>query len=138
MPDPDDGMEYPQRRYQIYLKSQSGPVEVFLVSQTEQQGDAAVHTPPAGQSAAAAKAQSDGAGSSTKRNSSKRSRADAAAEDGAGGGAEDGADGGAGLLKLNPLDESAADYWSAAPPTSHDLGVADLFFNDTGEVKVEG
>ena len=24
VPDPDEGMEYPQRRYQIYLKSQSG------------------------------------------------------------------------------------------------------------------
>ena len=36
VPDPDEGMEYPQRRYQIYLKSQSGPVEVFLVSQVDE------------------------------------------------------------------------------------------------------
>jgi len=35
VPDPDEGMEYPQRRYQIYLKSISGPVEVFLVSPVE-------------------------------------------------------------------------------------------------------
>ena len=35
VPDPDEGMEYPQRRYQIYLKSSSGPVEVFLVSHAE-------------------------------------------------------------------------------------------------------
>lgn len=35
VPDPDEGMEFPQRRYQIYLKSQSGPIEVFLVSQFE-------------------------------------------------------------------------------------------------------
>lgn len=32
MPDPDEGMEYPKKRYQIFLKSTSGPVEVFLVS----------------------------------------------------------------------------------------------------------
>jgi len=32
VPDPDEGMEYPQRRYQIYLKSTMGPVEVYLVS----------------------------------------------------------------------------------------------------------
>ena len=32
-----------------------------------------------------------------------------------------------GLLKLDPVDESAADYWTTGP-TSHDLGVADLFF----------
>ena len=136
VPDPDEGMDYPQRRYQIYLKSQSGPVEVFLVSQTEQQGDAAAHTPAAGHSTAAGKApSSDGQGSSTKRNSSKRSR-EAAAEDGA---EDGGADGSAGLHKLIPLDESAGDYWASAPPSSNDLGVADLFFNDAGgEVKVEG
>ena len=43
-----------------------------------------------------------------------------------------------GLLKLNPVDESAADYWNTAP-TSHELGVADLFFAEGNDpVKVEG
>ena len=42
-----------------------------------------------------------------------------------------------GLLQLNPVDEAAADYWNSAP-TSHELGVADLFFVDSGDVKVEG
>ncbi|KAL1495839.1 hypothetical protein AB1Y20_016699 [Prymnesium parvum] len=32
VPDPDEGMTYPQRRYQIFLKSTMGPVEVVLVS----------------------------------------------------------------------------------------------------------
>ena len=32
MPDPDEEMEYPKKRYQIFLKSSTGPVEVFLVS----------------------------------------------------------------------------------------------------------
>ena len=32
VPDPDEGMEYPKKRYQIFLKSSTGPVEVFLVS----------------------------------------------------------------------------------------------------------
>lgn len=35
VPDPDEGMEKPQRRYQIYLKSTSGPIDVYLVSQQE-------------------------------------------------------------------------------------------------------
>jgi len=35
VPDPDEGMQSPQRRYQIYLKSHAGPVEVFLVSQLD-------------------------------------------------------------------------------------------------------
>ena len=33
VPDPDEGMEYPQRRYPIYPKSAAGPIEVFLVRQ---------------------------------------------------------------------------------------------------------
>ena len=32
VPDPDEGMEHPKKRYQIFLKSTSGPVEVFLVA----------------------------------------------------------------------------------------------------------
>ena len=47
VPDPDEGMEYPQRRYQVYLKSTSGPVEVFLVSQLEGDGAAAAAGAPA-------------------------------------------------------------------------------------------
>jgi hypothetical protein len=47
VPDPDEGMEYPQRRYQIYLKSISGPVEVFLVSPTEGE-EGGVDTPVLG------------------------------------------------------------------------------------------
>jgi len=32
VPDPDDSMEIPNKRYRIFLKSKGGPVEVFLVS----------------------------------------------------------------------------------------------------------
>lgn len=39
VPDPDEGMEYPKKRYQIFLKSTSGPVEVFLVSLHEKLDD---------------------------------------------------------------------------------------------------
>merc|ERR1711965_1236501 len=67
VPDPDEGMEYPQRRYQIYLKSQSGPVEVFLVSQADGEGE----------EAAGAEQQAAEADAAAKRSSGKRSRADA-------------------------------------------------------------
>lgn len=33
VPDPDEGMPQGERRYQIYLKSPSGPIDVFVVSQ---------------------------------------------------------------------------------------------------------
>ena len=32
VPDPDDGLDFPNKRYQILLKSGSGSVEVFLIS----------------------------------------------------------------------------------------------------------
>lgn len=35
VPDPDEGMQWPNRRYQIFLRSSSGPIDVYLVSQTE-------------------------------------------------------------------------------------------------------
>ncbi|KAL0484661.1 transcription factor E2FA [Acrasis kona] len=35
VPDPDDGMEYPQRRFQIYLQSPSAPIKVYLLSGDE-------------------------------------------------------------------------------------------------------
>jgi len=129
VPDPDEGMEFPQRRYQIYLKSQSGPVEVFVVStaEGEEEGGAGA--------ASAAKADEADAG----RRSSKRAR------DGAGAGSESPSareslrarrSEDEGLLKPDPVDESAADIWSAG--SSSNVGPADLFFAADPDVKVEG
>ncbi|MCO5594926.1 hypothetical protein L7F22_048961 [Adiantum nelumboides] len=36
VPDPDEAVEYPQRRYQILLQSATGPIDVYLVSQFEE------------------------------------------------------------------------------------------------------
>lgn len=36
VPDPDEAIEYPQRRYQILLQSATGPIDVYLVSQFEE------------------------------------------------------------------------------------------------------
>lgn len=33
VPDPDEGMPEGERRYQIYLKSPAGPIDVYVVSQ---------------------------------------------------------------------------------------------------------
>lgn len=35
VPDPDEGMEYPNRRYQIHLKSPSAPIKVYLLNNDE-------------------------------------------------------------------------------------------------------
>jgi len=36
VPDPDEGMQPPHRRYQIFLKSSGGPIDVYLVSQHDE------------------------------------------------------------------------------------------------------
>jgi len=36
VPDPDEGLEFPKRRFQIYLKSESGPIDVYLLSEVDQ------------------------------------------------------------------------------------------------------
>lgn len=36
VPDPDEAVEYPQRRYQILLQSAMGPIDVYLVSRFEE------------------------------------------------------------------------------------------------------
>nr|XP_009602771.1 transcription factor E2FA-like [Nicotiana tomentosiformis] len=36
VPDPDDAVDYPQRRYRIALRSTMGPIDVYLVSQFEE------------------------------------------------------------------------------------------------------
>ena len=109
VPDPDEGMEYPQRRYQIYLKSQSGPVEVFLVSTAEGDEDAA----------AADGAVEAGDADGQRR---KRARDGAGAYDGPAAARQAVGDGAApmhdGLLKLTPVDESATDYWNTVPTST--------------------
>lgn len=39
VPDPDEGMEYPNRRYQIHLKSPSQPIKVYLLTNEESTDD---------------------------------------------------------------------------------------------------
>ncbi|XP_057482793.1 transcription factor E2FB isoform X1 [Actinidia eriantha] len=48
VPDPDEAVDYPQRRYRIVLRSTMGPVDVYLVSQFEEKFEEsnAVEAPP--------------------------------------------------------------------------------------------
>ncbi|KAG5566499.1 hypothetical protein RHGRI_002155 [Rhododendron griersonianum] len=49
VPDPDEAVDYPQRRYRVVLRSTMGPVDVYLVSQFEERFEEinnAVEAPP--------------------------------------------------------------------------------------------
>jgi hypothetical protein len=44
VPDPDEGMEYPNRRYQIHLKSPSQPIKVYLLTNEGAENDIGAET----------------------------------------------------------------------------------------------
>ncbi|RWR83636.1 transcription factor E2FA-like protein [Cinnamomum micranthum f. kanehirae] len=48
VPDPDEAVDYPQRRYRIVLRSTMGPIDVYLVSQFEEKFEemSGVEAPP--------------------------------------------------------------------------------------------
>jgi len=121
VPDPDEGMEYPQRRYQIYLKSAAGPVEVFLVSAVGGDESGAVGG-EAGASSAAGAAEA----SAPAPPNPKREREGAAAVIGSPERrAVSGGDGG--MFKLSPVGAEQADYWNQEFGDGDGLGVNDFF-----------
>ena len=148
VPDPDEGMEFPQRRYQIYLKSQSGPIEVFLVSQFEDgvddTGNAVAAMPLLGDgSASGADAAALALAGDAEERAAKRQRSDA--EGSCSAGAEASGVGGAAaadesapllksperpqlprdqLIKLSPV-AADADNW--LNPATSALGLNDLY-----------
>jgi len=71
VPDPDDGMVFPQRRFQIFLQSPSAPIKVYLLSndeaavaqqqQQQQQQEGSLVTTPLPDASAAAVASSSAA-----------------------------------------------------------------------------
>ncbi|THU73109.1 hypothetical protein C4D60_Mb04t19330 [Musa balbisiana] len=45
VPDPDEGIDFPQRRYQIFLRSSIGPINCFLISNHMDRFGASNHSP---------------------------------------------------------------------------------------------
>jgi transcription factor E2F3 len=151
--DPDEGMEQGQRRYQIYLKSQTGPVEVFLVSPTPGEGDETEEAggaagPSAGggantadvelaDHAATSRACASGAAAESGADDGSRGRKRAFEEGppssyAAGGGvafSPDRAKRGDPLLKLSPA-LPVGDYWREQADS---VGVSDLFPDREGD-----
>jgi len=121
VPDPDEGMEYPQRRYQIYLKSAAGPVEVFLVSHVADENGAVAEGGGANAAGAGGAASCAEADATQPPTNGKRDRT--------GGGLqspERRSNGSDALLKLSPVGADQADYWNQALADG-ELGVNDLF-----------
>jgi len=121
VPDPDEGMEYPQRRYQIYLKSATGPIEVFLVSAvgTDEKARPREGGAPLQSAAGSVAAARDGARVSAngKRDRDEQTAASSSPEIGRSDA----------LLKLSPVGAEQADYWNQALGDTAGLGVNDFF-----------
>lgn len=142
VPDPDEGMQSPQRRYQIYLKSHAGPVEVFLVSQLDEAEGTQADTSNADGEWGAGPGQPSSSGASKSESSAqalgdtiadadrqrKRTRnGDASAAPACAGSparppARERAD--PLLKKLSPVSFTDSDYWNSS---EQPVGVNDLF-----------
>jgi len=134
VPDPDEGMDYPRRRYQIYLKSSTGPVDVFLIrgdkgdgAQTAEGAAPAVEqsTTPAGSPAGSPAGLSGDGG----EDRSARAEAEVIA------GTASPSRNGEGLLKLAPVASSSDDYLCSRTGVSG--GVSDLFAEQPQPLKQE-
>mmetsp|Transcript_59011 Transcript_59011/g.97562 ORF Transcript_59011/g.97562 Transcript_59011/m.97562 type:complete len:389 (+) Transcript_59011:24-1190(+) len=147
VPDPDEGMDYPQRRYQIYLKSQTGAIEVFLVSQLDEADglpsdstlkDAGRDKPATSTACASEQHLASAAAAASSADQSHTSANGKRAREGSGAsGAEVPAvctaspekrDRSDALLKLSPVNcANLVDYWASQPS----VGVNDLFDTTT-------
>jgi len=132
VPDPDEGMHYPQRRYQIYLKSVGGPVDVCLVKHSAEGGDAAAGMRSAGDALGGGSSGAEGSdvGSETGSTSNrKRGRTEAIAGERRS------------LLPsaLLPVSTAGSPCASWYDPAERDesVGVDDLFADEAQPLKLE-
>ncbi|VFQ71431.1 unnamed protein product [Cuscuta campestris] len=123
VPDPDEAVDYPQRRYRIVLRSTMGPIDVYLVSQFEETFEeinaveASPTTIPSTSEVVAESIENDAAG--VHENATQRLSSDVGTSH----------DFVSGILKIIPEVDNAADYWLSSVA---DVSITDMF-TDYGE-----
>lgn len=125
VPDPDEAVDYPQRRYRIVLRSTMGPIDVYLVSQFEEKFEEinGVEAPP---SIPSTSGYEEHATTSVKSNETEmqvqetqRICSDASAPQ----------DFVSGIMKIVPEVDSDADYWLLSET---DVSITDMWRTDSG------
>ncbi|CAO2841067.1 unnamed protein product [Amaranthus hypochondriacus] len=128
VPDPDEAVDYPQRRYRIVLRSTMGPIDVYLVSQFEEKfEEISGAEPPSNlpstasyyeQTTAAADDESRGNEIEMQEQETQRLYPDANSQDFV-----------SGIMKIVPEVDSDADYWLLS---DGDVSITDMWRTDSG------
>ncbi|KAJ8439316.1 hypothetical protein Cgig2_022453 [Carnegiea gigantea] len=125
VPDPDEAVDYPQRRYRIVLRSTMGPIDVYLVSQFEEKFEEinGVEAPP---SLPSTSGYEEHATTSVETNvirmqgqETQRVCSDTSTSQ----------DFVSGIMKIVPEVDSDADYWLLSDT---DVSITDMWRTDTG------
>lgn len=129
VPDPDEVVDYPQRRYRIVLRSTMGPIDVYLVSQFEEKFEeiSGAEPPPSipstsgydEQTTAAAKDESRDDEFEMQGQETDRFCSDTNAQQ----------DFVSGIMKIVPEVDSDADYWLLSDA---DVSITDMWNTDSG------
>ncbi|XP_057534284.1 transcription factor E2FB [Amaranthus tricolor] len=128
VPDPDEAVNYPQRRYRIVLRSTMGPIDVYLVSQFEEKfEEISGAEPPSSlpstasyneQTTATAENESRGNEIEMQEHETQRLYPDANSQDFV-----------SGIMKIVPEVDSDADYWLLS---DGDVSITDMWRTDSG------
>ncbi|KAL3532147.1 hypothetical protein ACH5RR_005668 [Cinchona calisaya] len=129
VPDPDEAVDYPQRRYRIILRSTMGPIDVYLVSQFEEKfEDVNGGEPSMGYPLASSSGSNDNPASETtileKTGMMLREQED----DRMGADLDASQDYAGGMMKIVPSEDDA-DYWLLSDPC---VSLTDMWKSDAG------
>ncbi|KMT04925.1 hypothetical protein BVRB_7g170910 [Beta vulgaris subsp. vulgaris] len=129
VPDPDEAVDFPQRRYRIVLRSTMGPIDVYLVSQFEEKFEEISGAEPSSSipstsgydehTAAAAKDENQHDEIEMEGQETHRICSDANAQQ----------DFVSGIMKIVPEVDSDADYWLLS---DGDVSITDMWRTDSG------
>ncbi|XP_024025052.1 transcription factor E2FB isoform X1 [Morus notabilis] len=128
VPDPDEAVDYPQRRYRIVLRSAMGPIDVYLVSKFEEKFEEVngVQVPTNFPSSSGINENPET--SITVENRAEDIEAQPQFDDGIGVDPNATQDSMSGMMKIVPSDvDSDADYWLL---TDADVSITDMWRTD--------
>ncbi|XP_057548560.1 transcription factor E2FB-like isoform X2 [Amaranthus tricolor] len=112
VPDPDEALDYPQRRYKIVLRSTMGPIDVYLVSQFEEKFEEISDAEPA-PSIPSTSGNNDHAAAEEEICPDANSQQDFVS----------------GIMKIVPEVDSDADYWLLS---EGDFSITDMWRTESG------
>ncbi|OWM73618.1 hypothetical protein CDL15_Pgr026717 [Punica granatum] len=129
VPDPDEAVDYPQRRYRMILRSTLGPIDVYLVSKFEEKFEEINGDETTSEVPASAPLSTEDPSTATRSDESRGKEIDVQALDANGQHPDVGpsSDGPGGITKIVPTsDDVDADYWLLS---GADFSITDMWMD---------